>query len=499
MDGFGLAAPDRANAIAAAHTPRLDELFATCPHTGLGASGLDVGLPRGQMGNSEVGHTNIGAGRVVYQDLTLISETIEDGSFFANEVLLAAIEKAKAGGGALHLLGLISDGGVHSHNTHLYALLELAKRQGLERVYIHCLLDGRDVPPTSGIDYVRELFLKTKALGVGSIITIAGRYYGMDREKKFDRVQRMYDAMVYGEGERFSCGRDYIQASYDAGVTDEFVVPGVSEAAVPVRDGDSVVFFNFRPDRAREITRAFVDPDFNGFDRARKLDINFVCMTQYDATMPCCDVAFLFRPEPLDRVLGQVISERGLKQLRIAEYTKYAHVTFFLNGGRETVYPGEDRILIDSPNVPTYDLQPDMSAYPVTAKIEALVGQDIYDVVIVNFANCDMVGHTGVFDAAVAAVEAVDTCVGRVWDAVRAKGGVMLLTADHGNSDCMFEESGEPFTAHTTNPVPFLIAGHDCALRDGGRLCDIAPTMLEIMGIDRPREMTGKSLVSTGM
>ena len=492
MDGFGLAAPGADNAIAAARTPRLDALFAAYPHTQIGASGLDVGLPPGVMGNSEVGHTNIGAGRVVYQELTRISKSIADGDFFENAALLQAMDRAKATGASLHLFGLVSDKGVHSDNTHLYALLELAKRRGLENVYVHCLLDGRDAPPTSGLGYVSALFQKTQALGVGSIATIAGRYYGMDREKKFDRVQKFYNAMVYGEGEKFSCGRDYIQASYDNGVTDEFVVPGVSDRAAPVRDGDSVICFNFRPDRAREITRAFVDPDFDGFARSRKLELTYVCMTQYDATMPGVLVAY--KPDGLDRVLGQILSEAGLKQLRIAEFTKYAHVTFFLNGGRETVYPGEDRILIDSPNVPTYDLQPEMSAYLVTEKIEALVGKDMYDVVIVNFANCDMVGHAGVFEAAVAAVEAVDACVGRVWDAVRAKGGVMLLTADHGNAEHMFEESGEPFTAHTTNPVPFLVAGHPCALREGGKLCDIAPTMLEIMGIEQPEEMTGESL-----
>ncbi|MCL2300562.1 MAG: 2,3-bisphosphoglycerate-independent phosphoglycerate mutase, partial [Firmicutes bacterium] len=490
MDGFGIAPADKANAITTARTPRLDELFSTYPHTAIGASGLDVGLPPGQMGNSEVGHTNIGAGRVVYQELTRIHKSIADGDFYGNAAFLAAIANAKKNGGALHLLGLLSDGGVHSHNTHLYALLELAKRQGLERVFIHCLMDGRDVPPASGIDYVRELFLKTKELGAGSIATIAGRYYGMDREKKYDRVEKFYNAMVYGEGERFSCGRDYMQASYGNGVTDEFVLPGVSEAAEPVKDGDSVIFFNFRPDRAREITRAFVDPEFDGFARERRLDLTFVCMTQYDATMPGVLVAY--PPQSLECPLGQVLSEAGLKQLRIAEFTKYAHVTFFLNGGRETVYPGEDRILIESPNVPTYDLQPEMSAYLVTEKIEEVLGRDIYDVIIVNFANCDMVGHTGVFGAAVKAVEAVDACVGRVWDAVRAKGGVMLLTADHGNADHMFEADGEPFTAHTTNPAPFLVAGLDTAppasaeapparaqgagtvLREGGKLCDIA-------------------------
>jgi len=493
MDGFGLTSPDKANAIAAAKTPRLDELFAAWPHTSLGASGMDVGLPAGVMGNSEVGHTNIGAGRVVYQELTRISKSIADGDFFENTILLQAIDSAKKNGTALHLFGLVSDKGVHSDTGHLFALLELAKQRGMADVYIHCLLDGRDAPPTSGIGYVAELFQKTRALGVGTIATIAGRYYGMDREQKYDRVQKFYEAMVCGRGEGFSCGRDYIQAGYDAGVTDEFMLPGVSEQARAVQDGDSVICFNFRPDRAREITRAFVDPDFDGFPRARKLDIAFVCMTQYDATMPGVCVAY--PPQSIDRVLGQILSERGLKQLRIAEFTKYAHVTFFLNGGRETVYPGEDRILIDSPNVPTYDLQPEMSAYLVTEKIEALVGQDKYDVVIVNFANCDMVGHTGVFGAAVAAVEAVDACVGRVWDAVRAKGGVMLLTADHGNADCMFEANGEPFTAHTTNPVPFLIAGRPCALREDGKLCDIAPTMLEIMGIEKPVEMTGESLI----
>jgi len=497
MDGYGLAGASAANAIAAAHTPRLDALFAKYPHTRLGASGMDVGLPHGQMGNSEVGHMNIGAGRVVMQKFTRISMAIQDGTFFENAAFLKAIADCKKNNGALHLLGLVSDGGVHSHNTHLYALLELAKKEGLRAVYIHCLLDGRDVPPTSGIDYVKELFQKNQALGVGTIATITGRYYGMDREKKFDRVEKFYNAMVYNQGERFTCGRDYIQKSYDAGNTDEFVLPGVSAAAQPVRDGDSVVFFNFRPDRAREITRAFVDPEFNGFARGRQLAITFVCMTQYDATMPGVLEAFAVSPldeQSLKYPLGQVIGERGLRQLRIAEYTKYAHVTFFLNGGVETVYEGEDRILIDSPNVPTYDLQPEMSAYLVTERLEALIAQGTYDVIVLNFANCDMVGHTGVFGAAKAAVEAVDTCVGRVWDSIKAQDGVMLLTADHGNADRMFEANGEPFTAHTTNPVPFLVAGYDCKLREGGRLCDIAPTLLVVMDIPQPKEMTGVSL-----
>ena len=516
MDGYGLADNGPANAIAAAKTPRLDALFAQFPHTNIQASGMAVGLPDGQMGNSEVGHTNIGAGRVVYQELTRISKAIDDGDFFENPVLLQAIEKAKNNNAALHLMGLVSDGGVHSHNTHLYALLKLAKKQGLTKVFVHCLMDGRDVAPTSGIDFIGELFAKTQELG-GTIATIAGRYYGMDRERKFDRVQKIYDAMTKNTGESFTCGRDYIQASYDAGVTDEFVLPGVSPMAQPIKDGDSVIFFNFRPDRARQITRAFVDPAFEGFPRAKMLDLTFVCMTQYDAAMPNVQVAYA--PQSLEYPIGQVIAEQGLTQLRIAEYTKYAHVTFFLNGGTEMVYAGEDRVLVDSPDVPTYDMQPEMSAYLVTDKLEELIAQDKYDMIVVNFANCDMVGHTGDFDAAVKAVEAVDACVGRVWDAMSAKKGIMLLTADHGNADQMAEPDGSPFTAHTTNEVPFLVAMAGevlrtpsspaaagapsskkelggFSLRAGGKLCDIAPTMLDIMGIDKPIEMTGKSLIA---
>jgi len=492
MDGYGLATPSQKNAISAAKTPRLDALFAQHPHTAIAASGMAVGLPEGQMGNSEVGHTNIGAGRVVYQELTRISKSIADGDFFENPALLAAINNAKKNNSALHLMGLVSDGGVHSHNTHLYALLELAKQQGLTEVFVHCLMDGRDVPPTSGINFLGELWQKTQALG-GKIATIAGRYYGMDRERKYDRVQKLYDAITKSLGEQFTCGRDYMQASYDAGVTDEFILPGVSPMAQPISDGDSVIFFNFRPDRARQITRAFVDPNFDGFAREKMLDLTYVCMTQYDATMP--NVLVAYEPQSLDYPVGQVVSEQGLTQLRIAEYTKYAHVTFFLNGGTETVYPGEDRVLIDSPNVPTYDLQPEMSAFLVTEKLEELIAQNKYDVIVLNFANCDMVGHTGDFAAAVAAVEAVDACVGRVWDALSAKGGIMLLTADHGNADQMMEPDGSPFTAHTTNEVPFLVAGHTCKLRAGGKLCDIAPTMLDIMDIQKPAEMTGESLI----
>ncbi|MDR2753329.1 MAG: 2,3-bisphosphoglycerate-independent phosphoglycerate mutase [Oscillospiraceae bacterium] len=490
MDGFGIAGPE-ANAIAAAKTPRLDALFAQYPHTQIGASGMEVGLPEGQMGNSEVGHTNIGAGRVVYQELTRISKSIADGDFFANPALLAAIDNAKQGK-ALHLLGLVSDGGVHSHNTHLYALLELAKRHGLQNVYIHALLDGRDVPPSSGKGFAEALFAKTRELGVGQIATIAGRYYGMDRERKWDRVQKLYDAMVHGRGPRFACGGEYIQASYDAGVTDEFVVPAIAEQASAVQPGDSLVFFNFRPDRAREITRAFVDPDFSEFPR-KNLRLTYVCMTQYDATMPNVKVAY--QPQSLNHVLGAILSEQGLRQLRIAEYTKYAHVTFFLNGGEETVYPGEDRVMIDSPNVATYDLQPQMSAYQVADKVVEVIEQALYDVIVLNFANCDMVGHTGLFGAAVEAVEAVDACVGRVWAALHAKNGVLLLTADHGNADHMAEPDGSPFTAHTTNPVPFLVGGYDCKLKPGGKLSDIAPTLLQVLGIAQPAEMTGESLL----
>ncbi len=493
MDGFGYNPDGYGNAIAAADTPNLDRLFSSCPHTLIGASGFDVGLPDGQMGNSEVGHTNIGAGRVVYQELTRISKMIGDGEFFENKVLRGAIENCKKNGSALHLMGLLSDGGVHSHNTHLYALLTLAKQAGLTKVFVHCLMDGRDVPPTSGAEFVSELYAETDEIGVGKIGMIAGRYYGMDREKKFDRVQKVYDAVTALKGETFSCGVEKLRESYQNGVTDEFVVPALSEDAEPLRDGDSFIFFNFRPDRAREITRAFVDPAFNGFEREKMLDLYYVCMTQYDATMPNVHVAYL--PQSLDKPFGQIVSEHGMTQLRIAEYTKYAHVTFFLNGGTETVYLGEDRILIDSPNVATYDLKPEMSAFEVTDRLLAELCAKKYDVVVINFANCDMVGHTGVFDAAKKAVEAVDACVGKLVDEVRNQDGVILITADHGNADKMYEPDGSPFTAHTTNPVPVVIAGYPCKLKSGGRLCDLAPTMLQMMGLKQPDEMTGISLI----
>lgn len=493
MDGFGKNPDAYGNAIAAAKTPRLDKLFSENPLTYIGASGMDVGLPDGQMGNSEVGHTNIGAGRVVYQELTRITKAIIDGDFFENAALVGAMKNCVENGKALHLAGLLSDGGVHSHNTHLYALLSMAKNFGVKEVFIHCVMDGRDVPPTSGKDFMAELYEKIKEIGVGTVATVMGRYYCMDREKKFDRVEKAYLSMVENQGPEFECGVKLLEDSYANGVTDEFIVPAVSRDAQKVQNGDSLIFFNFRPDRAREITRAFVDEAFDGFVRVPRQSLYYVCMTQYDATMPNVHVAYL--PQSLAMPLGAVLSAHGMTQLRIAEYTKYAHVTFFLNGGEETVYEGEDRVLIDSPNVATYDLKPEMSAYEVTDIVVEKVKSGAYDAIVINYANCDMVGHTGVFDAAVAAVEAVDTCVGRLADAVAEMDGVMLITADHGNADKMYEPDGSPFTAHTTNLVPFCVYRHPCSLRSGGRLCDIAPTILEIMKLEKPVEMTGVSLI----
>ena len=493
LDGFGIA-PKEGNAIAAANKPNLDKIFAENPHTQIGASGMDVGLPDGQMGNSEVGHTNIGAGRIVYQELTRITKSAQDGDMDKNEALLKAMNNAKDNGKALHLMGLLSDGGVHSHNTHLYALLEMAKRVGVEKVFVHCFMDGRDVPPSSGKDYVKELMDKLEEIGVGKIATVMGRYYAMDRDNRWERVEKAYAAMVYGEGEQAECPLCAMQNSYDKEVTDEFVVPTVVKGAEPISQGDSVIFYNFRPDRAREITRTLVDPDFTGFERKKGFfPLTYVCMTQYDATMPNVEVAY--KPESLVNTFGEYISNKGLTQLRIAETEKYAHVTFFFNGGVEKQYPGEDRILVKSPAVATYDLQPEMSAYEVTDKMVEAVKSGKYDALILNYANCDMVGHTGVFEAAVKAVEAVDTCVGRVVEAVKEMGGCVLLTADHGNADKMVDEDGTPFTAHTTNPVPFCVINHPCQLREGGRLADIAPTMLKILGLEQPAEMTGESII----
>ena len=494
LDGFGIAPEKKGNAIKAADKPNLDRLFRNNPITQIGASGLNVGLPEGQMGNSEVGHTNIGAGRIVYQELTRITKSIEDGDFFQNPVLLSAMEDAKKDGTALHLAGLLSNGGVHSHNTHLYALLEMAKRCGLEKVYVHAVLDGRDVPPTSGKGFVAELLEKLKETGIGKIATVMGRYYCMDRDNRWERVSKAYNAMVLGEGEKNPDPVDAVEQSYRKNVTDEFVLPVVCEENAQIGPGDSVIFFNFRPDRAREITRCFADPEFSGFERRRGFfPLNYVCMTQYDATMPNVKVAFA--PEQLKNTFGDYISRKGLTQLRIAETEKYAHVTFFFNGGVETVFPGEDRVLIHSPKVATYDLQPEMSAYLVTDALVQRIESGRYDVIVLNYANCDMVGHTGVFDAAKAAVEAVDACVGRVTDAIAKMGGVALITADHGNADKMVAEDGSPFTAHTTNPVPFCVVGYPCRLRSGGKLADIAPTMLKILNLPQPPEMTGKSLI----
>ena len=496
MDGFGLADFEYGNAVRAAKTPNLDRYFRDYPHTQIGASGMDVGLPDGQMGNSEVGHTNIGAGRVVYQELTRITKAITDGDFFENEALLGAIENCTRQQSALHIMGLLSDGGVHSHNSHLYALLEMAKRHGLTEVYVHCFMDGRDVAPTSGKEHIAELEQKMEQLGVGKIATIMGRYYAMDRDNRWERVEQAYAAMVYGAGVINACTCEVMQSSYNAGITDEFVVPTTCIQGAEIKPGDSVIFYNFRPDRARELTRALVDPDFAGFKRRDpNPKVHFVCMTQYDASMPNVYVAF--RPQALTNTFGSVLEQHGLKQLRIAETEKYAHVTFFFNGGVEAPYQGEDRALIPSPKVATYDLKPEMSAFEVTDEMLARLDSGKYDVLILNYANCDMVGHTGILDAAVKAVEAVDTCLGRVVDKIVALGGAALITADHGNADKMLEKDGTPFTAHTTNPVPLIIAGYTCRLLPPGqgRLADLAPTMLELLGIAQPSDMAGKSLL----
>ncbi len=498
MDGFGINSKKTGNAVDMAKTPNLDNLFKTYPNTTLAASGMAVGLPDGQMGNSEVGHTNIGAGRIVYQELTRITKSIADGDFFENEALLKAVENCKKNNSAFHILGLLSDGGVHSHITHIYGIVELAKRMGLTKVFVHCFLDGRDVPPSSGKDFVRDMTEKLEQIGTGKIATVMGRYYAMDRDNRWDRVEKAYRAMVKGEGEIAECGVCAVSKSYENEITDEFVVPTVIvENGVPVGkicENDSVVFANFRPDRAREITRTIVDPDFNGFSR-EFFKTYFVCMTQYDKTMPNVDVAF--KPQVLTNTLGEYLSLKGKKQLRIAETEKYAHVTFFFNGGVEKVSEGEDRALINSPKVATYDLQPEMSAYEVTDKLMEKLDEGNLDVIILNYANCDMVGHTGIIDCAVKAVETVDTCVGRVVEKVLSMGGAMLITADHGNADQMIDpENNGPFTAHTTFPVPFIVVGcGDVKLREDGVLADIAPTMLKILELEQPAEMTGKSII----
>lgn len=497
LDGFGKNERHEGNAIYTANTPNIDKYLADHPNTIVHASGLDVGLPDGQMGNSEVGHTNIGAGRIVYQELTRITKSIEDGDFFENEALVKAVENCKKNDSALHLMGLLSPGGVHSHTNHLYGLLRLAKKNGIEKVHVHAFLDGRDVPPSSAVEYIKEAIEKMRDIGVGDIATVMGRYYAMDRDNRWERVSKAYDAIVYGEGVEAESAVTAVEESYNNDVTDEFVVPTVvkkdGEPLGKVSENDSVVFFNFRPDRARELTRTIVDEDFSGFERDY-FKTCFVTMTQYDATMPNVEVAF--KPEQLVNTFGEYISKKGLRQLRIAETEKYAHVTFFFNGGVEKPYDGEDRALINSPKVATYDLKPEMSAYEVTDEVVKRIDGGEYDVIILNFANCDMVGHTGVFDAAVKAVEAVDECLGRVIDAIERQGGVALVTADHGNADQMIDyETGEPFTAHTTNVVPLILIGRDDLKIRSGRLADLTPTMLDLMGLEKPAEMTGESLI----
>ncbi|MDE6723144.1 MAG: 2,3-bisphosphoglycerate-independent phosphoglycerate mutase [Eubacterium sp.] len=498
MDGFGKNESDYGNAISMAKTPNLDKLMAECPMTYIGASGMDVGLPDGQMGNSEVGHTNMGAGRVVYQPLTRITKAFADGEAYENPALCGAMNNAKDK--ALHLIGLVSPGGVHSHTEHLYGLLEMAKKNGVENVYVHALLDGRDVPPSSAVEYLAELEAKMKEIGVGKIASVMGRFYAMDRDNIWDRVEKAYAAIVYGEGVQADDAVEAVQASYETidedgkHLTDEFVLPTVIGKDGRVQANDSVIFFNFRPDRAREITRTFVDADFTGFERKNGFfPLNYVCMTQYDAEMPNVEVAF--GPEALTNTLGEYLSAQGKTQLRIAETQKYAHVTFFFNGGEEKQYEGEDRILVDSPKISTFDLMPEMSAPEVSEKLNEAVRSGKYDAVIVNFANCDMVGHTGIIPAAVKAVETVDTCVGSLVEAVKEMDGILFVTADHGNADKMLDENGEPFTAHTTNPVPFIIVNYPCEVREGGKLCDIAPTMLKVMGLAQPKEMNGESII----
>ena len=500
LDGYGLNDKHEGNAIYEAKTPVMDKLMAEYPFVKGNASGLAVGLPDGQMGNSEVGHMNMGAGRIVYQELTRITKEIQDGDFFKNEALLHAVKNAKDNGTALHLFGLLSDGGVHSHITHLFGLLELAKREGLENVYVHCFLDGRDTPPQSGKGYVQELTDKLAELGVGKIATVMGRYYAMDRDNRWDRVERAYNALTKGMGIPAESGVAAVQNSYNNGKNDEFVEPAVvmenGKPVATIEDGDSVIFFNFRPDRAREITRAFCCDDFTGFAREKRIQTTYVCFTDYDETIPNKEVAF--HKVAITNTFGEFLAAHGLKQARIAETEKYAHVTFFFNGGVEEPNEGEDRILVKSPKVATYDLKPEMSAPEVCEKLVDAIKSQKYDVIIINFANPDMVGHTGVEKAAIAAVETVDSCVGKAVAAIKEVNGQMFICADHGNAEQLIDyETGAPFTAHTTNPVPFILVNADPSytLREGGCLADIAPTLIELMGMEQPKEMTGKSLL----
>ena len=498
LDGFGINENENGNAIKIAKTHNIDKLLKQNPNTIIHTSGLDVGLPEGQMGNSEVGHTNIGAGRIIYQDLTKITKSIEEGDFFSNQELVNAIENCKKNGSKLHIFGLLSDGGVHSHVRHLYAILELAKRKDFEDVYVHCFLDGRDTPPASAENYIVELEKKMEEKGVGKIASIMGRFYAMDRDKRWERVQLAYNALVNGEGEKATSAITAIESSYQQEIFDEFVKPTVivnaeGNPTATITQNDSIIFFNFRPDRAREITRSIVDNEFKEFEK-KLLDVYYVCFTNYDETMPNVHIAF--KKDEIKNTLGEYISNNGLTQLRIAETEKYAHVTFFFNGGEEKQYLGEDRILVPSPKVQTYDLKPEMSAIEVTDKVIEAINSNKYDSIILNYANCDMVGHTGNLEAAIKAVETIDTCIGKVIEAVSNKKGVALITADHGNAEQMIDyKTGEPHTAHTTNPVPLIIFGLDSIKLSEGRLADLAPTMLDIMGLEKPAEMTGNSLI----
>ena len=498
LDGFGENPKKEGNAVKLAKTPNIDRLMKEYPNTKIAASGLAVGLPEGQMGNSEVGHTNIGAGRIVYQELTRITKSIENGDFFSNEELVKAMENCKKNNSKLHILGLVSDGGVHSHIRHLFGLLEMAKRRDVEEVYVHCFLDGRDTPPASAESYIQELEEKMKEKGVGKIATVAGRFYGMDRDKRWNRIQKAYNAMVFGEGNKSTQVINAIESSYQKEVFDEFVEPTVitngEKPVATIEDGDSVIFFNFRPDRAREITRAIVDKDFNEFE-TKKMNTYFVCFTNYDETMPNVHIAF--KKEMIKNTLGEIVSKNGGKQLRIAETEKYAHVTFFFNGGEEKQYEGEDRILVPSPKVETYDMKPEMSAYEVTQKVVEAINSEKYNCIILNYANPDMVGHTGSLSAAIKAVEAVDECVGKVITAIESQKANLIITADHGNAEQMIDyKTGEPHTAHTTNLVPLILISEkeNVKLREG-KLADIAPTLLELMGLEKPKEMTGESLI----
>jgi 2,3-bisphosphoglycerate-independent phosphoglycerate mutase len=497
LDGWGQSSSKTGNAVAMAKTPNFDRLFQAYPHTLIGASGMDVGLPDGQMGNSEVGHLNIGAGRIIYQELTRVTKSIADGDFFENPVFLKAVENVKANGTKLHVWGLLSDGGVHSHINHLKALIKFAKEEGLDNVYVHGFMDGRDTSPTGGVDYVKALEAYMDEIGFGCIASLSGRYYAMDRDKRWERVEKAYDALVYGKGNFAASAVSALEKSYAEGVTDEFVIPTVmleaGEPVATVSENDSIIFFNFRPDRAREITRAIVDVKFDGFERAY-FKTFYVCLTQYDVTIENVEVAY--KPQTIENTLGTYVAGLGKHQLRIAETEKYAHVTFFFNGGVEAPNEGEDRILVPSPKVATYDLMPEMSAYKITEKLLAALDEDIYELIILNFANPDMVGHTGIIEAAVKAVETVDECLGKITDKLLSLDGNFIVTADHGNAEEMLTADGKPMTAHSTNKVPCIIGGTSAkTLAADGKLCDLAPTLLQMMGLEAPKEMTGHSLL----